>query len=119
MSGACFGYDAKVASPRRGRKEILVGAGLGLVVIGAILAFAVTDHLKDVNLFVVGLILMLAGAAVIANAKRTAERQRVFVERDTPIEPLHPADLDATVMPMTHVVEETELEEVDRLNRRD
>jgi hypothetical protein len=92
-----------------------VGAGLGLVVVGAILAFAVTDHLKDVNLFVVGLILMLAGVAVITNARRTAERKRVIVERDSADDlpqPLHPG------APATHVVEETELEEVDRLNRR-
>jgi uncharacterized membrane protein len=93
-----------------------MGAGLAMIVIGAILAFAVTDHVRDVNLGVVGLILMLAGAAVIANAKRTAERKRVIVERegfdDVP-QPL------ASARPTTHVVEETELEEVDRLNRRD
>jgi putative Mn2+ efflux pump MntP len=92
-----------------------MGAGLVLIVIGAILTFAVTDHVKDVNLAVVGLILMLAGAAVIYNAKRTAERQRVIIERDSlddDIEPLHPG------APITHVVEETELEELDR-HRRD
>src|SRR5689334_8872262 len=116
MSGTESGYDAKVASPRRGRKEILVGAGLGLVVIGAILAFAVTDHLKDVNLFVVGLILMLAGAAVIANARRTAERKRVFVERQSADDP---EVLGAPGMHTTHVVEESLLDEVDRFQHRD
>jgi hypothetical protein len=59
-----------------------MGAGLALVVVGAILAFAVTDHMDNVNLPVVGLILMAAGAAVIANAKRTAVRERRVVERD-------------------------------------
>jgi len=59
-----------------------VGAGLALVVVGAILAFAVTDHMDNVNLPVVGLILMIAGAAVIANARRDAYRERTVVERE-------------------------------------
>jgi len=59
-----------------------VGAGLALVVVGAILAFAVTDHMDNVNLPVVGVILMIAGAAVIANARREAYRERRVVERE-------------------------------------
>ena len=59
-----------------------MGAGIALVVIGAILAFAVTDHLEDVNLPVVGLILMIAGAAVIANARRSSVEEHKIVERD-------------------------------------
>jgi hypothetical protein len=42
-----------------------MGAGLALVVIGALLAFAVDDELRHVNLFVAGLILMAAGGLVI------------------------------------------------------
>ena len=58
-----------------------MGAGLVLVVTGAIFAFAVTDHVDNINLGVVGLILMIAGAAVIANAKRTSVREHTVVER--------------------------------------
>jgi len=58
-----------------------MGAGLVLVVIGAILSFAVTDHVDNVNLGIVGLILMIAGGAVIANAKRTSVSEHTVVER--------------------------------------
>jgi uncharacterized membrane protein len=85
-----------------------MGAGLALVVVGAILAFAVSDHMDNVNLPVVGLILMIAGAAVIANAKRTAVRERTVVERDGD----HPG--------RTHVVEEVvRYNDVDDAHRRD
>ena len=59
-----------------------MGAGITLIVIGAVLAFAVTDHVDNVNLPMVGLILMIAGAAVIANAKRSSVEERRVVERD-------------------------------------
>jgi LPXTG-motif cell wall-anchored protein len=42
-----------------------MGAGLALLVIGALLAFAVDDEMPHVNLFVAGLILMAAGGLVI------------------------------------------------------
>jgi hypothetical protein len=47
-----------------------VRAGITLVVIGAILAFAVRADASVVDLQTVGLIFMLAGAAVIAYARR-------------------------------------------------
>jgi len=94
-----------------------VGPGLFLLVVGAILAFGVTDHLDNVNLGVVGLILMVAGAATIANARRTAVRERIVVERGTA------AGVDgtpgATDAPVTHVVEEVErVNDVDQVHRR-
>jgi hypothetical protein len=59
-----------------------MGAGLSLIVVGAILALAVTDHVKNVNLPMVGLILMLAGVAVIVNGRREAYRERKTVTRE-------------------------------------
>ncbi len=39
-----------------------IGGGIALIVIGAILAFAVQDSVPGVNLYVIGIICMLAGA---------------------------------------------------------
>lgn len=57
-----------------------MGAGLLLVVLGAIIAFAVDDQVPGLNLDVTGLILMVAGALVIAHA-RQRERERDFERR--------------------------------------
>jgi uncharacterized membrane protein len=47
-----------------------VGPGVTLIVVGAILAFAVRTDGEVVDIQTVGLILMLAGAAVIAYTRR-------------------------------------------------
>jgi hypothetical protein len=57
-----------------------VGAGLTLVVLGAILTFAVRADSEVVDLQVVGLILMLAGVAVMVHAKRTIVQESVVTE---------------------------------------
>ena len=57
-----------------------MGPGLLLLVLGALLAFAVKDDMPGVDLGVAGLILMVAGAAVIAHARGTARTERI-VER--------------------------------------
>ncbi|MGH3372419.1 MAG: DUF6458 family protein [Nocardioidaceae bacterium] len=54
-----------------------MGPGITLVVLGAIMAFAVRAEASAVDVQTVGLILMLAGAAVIVHAHRTKERQEV------------------------------------------
>ena len=54
------------------------------MVIGAILAFAVDDGLPGVNLTMVGLILMVAGAAVIAYKRRGSQRERVVTRVEEP-----------------------------------
>jgi hypothetical protein len=74
-----------------------MGSGLFLVVLGALLTFAVKDEMPNVNLGVAGLILMLAGAAVIAHARATAQKERVVTRREESGDPGIP----------THVVEET------------
>ena len=60
-----------------------MGGGMFLLVVGAILAFAVDDDLPGIDLNVTGLILMLAGAAAIAWARRGSERERVVTTTDT------------------------------------
>ena len=47
-----------------------MGQGLTLVIVGAVFAFAVRLESKVIDLQVVGLILMLAGAAVMAWSRR-------------------------------------------------
>jgi membrane-bound ClpP family serine protease len=64
-----------------------MGAGILLAVVGAILTFAVDNDLPGVNLRIVGVILMVAGAAVIAHSRRTTRRERVITRvDDTPDE---------------------------------
>lgn len=54
-----------------------MGAGVTLAVVGAILTFAVRANTPNINLPVVGIILMIAGAGIIAHAKR-AKRERII-----------------------------------------
>lgn len=60
-----------------------MGGGLFLMVIGAIVAFALNDNVPGLNLTVTGIILMLAGAVVIVHARqreheRDVERRRAL-----------------------------------------
>lgn len=54
-----------------------MGPGITLVVLGAILAFAVRTDAPAVDIQTVGLILMVAGAAVIAYARRERRAERL------------------------------------------
>ena len=71
-----------------------IGGGITLLVIGAILSFAVRDNISGVNLTVIGYILMAAGVlaiilSMIFNAQRTNTTHREVIERhDNP--PLPP-----------------------------
>jgi len=67
-----------------------MGAGVLMAVFGAILTFAVRVDAPGVDLQVVGLILMVAGGAVIAYARRTTEREHVVTEVETPSDPAAP-----------------------------
>ncbi len=60
-----------------------MGPGITLIVLGAILAFAVRTDASVVDLQTVGLIFMLAGAAIIAYYRRENRRKEVVthVER--------------------------------------
>jgi putative Mn2+ efflux pump MntP len=59
-----------------------MGTGLFVFVLGALLAFAVEDHVPDVNLAVAGLILMLAGAVIIWHARITEQSERTVTRRE-------------------------------------
>jgi hypothetical protein len=61
----------------RRQEGLDVGAGLTLVVLGAIFTFAVRTDSEVVDLQVVGVILMLAGVAVMLHAKRTTVQESV------------------------------------------
>lgn len=54
-----------------------MGSGITLVVVGAILAFGIRAEPRYLDLDVVGLVLIVAGAALIAHARRGTVRERV------------------------------------------
>jgi uncharacterized membrane protein YhhN len=74
-----------------------VGAGLFVVVLGALLAFAIDDHMDNVRLPVAGIILMIAGALIMWHAHRTAQSEKVVTVTDSFSDPSIP----------THTHEET------------
>ncbi len=69
-----------------------VGGSIFLIAVGAILRYAVTDSISGVNLATIGLILMIAGIVglliglfMYANASRAGYRERYpdrYVDRD-------------------------------------
>lgn len=93
-----------------------MGGGMFLMVVGAILAFAVDDDLPGIDLHVTGLILMLAGAAAIAWARRGSERERVVTTTDTggldgravadPLADVPEPTVSPSAAPAQHVVHE-------------
>ena len=63
-----------------------IGGGIFLIVVGAILAFAVSDVLEGVDLTMIGYICMAAGVltliiALVVNAQRTNTSHREVIER--------------------------------------
>lgn len=63
-----------------------IGTGIGLLVIGAILSFGISDRLEGVDLTVIGYICMGAGAlalilALVLNTQRANTTHREVVER--------------------------------------
>ncbi|MDD9207591.1 DUF6458 family protein [Georgenia sp. 10Sc9-8] len=64
-----------------------IGGGIFLIVVGAILAFAVSDMVSGVDLTMVGYICMAAGAitivlALVMNAQRRKTSHTEYVERE-------------------------------------
>ena len=93
-----------------------IGAGIGLIAFGAIIAFAVHDTSRSLNLTALGIIIMLAGSAGIWISYRLAnprKRDELTVMdpsvekqyRTTP--PQHVADHPIDVTP-AHLREERE-----------
>ena len=64
-----------------------IGVGIGLLVVGAILSFAVRDNVPGVNLSVVGYICMGAGVlaivlSLVLNTQATRTKHTVVEHRD-------------------------------------
>lgn len=53
-----------------------IGSSLALIAIGAILAFAVTDRINDIDLTMVGYILLAVGALGVVVTLATATNNR-------------------------------------------
>jgi len=72
--------------------------GVFLLVLGAILTFAIDDDVPGIRLWVTGIIFMIAGVALILNARRTAERVRTETEKvvEDPDDPAHPQVIERT-----------------------
>ena len=73
-----------------------IGGGIALLVVGAVLAFAVTDQISGVDLTVLGYICMAGGAlaiilSLVLQQRRNNTSHRTVVERhdydDTPPPP--------------------------------
>jgi branched-subunit amino acid ABC-type transport system permease component len=75
-----------------------MGTGIFLVALGAFLTWAVVDHVRNLNLDVAGWIIMLAGVAVMVNAKigdKTEKTVTLHEESGDPDAPSH--DVEETV----------------------
>lgn len=64
-----------------------MGPGVFLAVLGAILALAVRTNLPGIDLHVVGLILVVAGIAIIAHARQGTRHERVMTRVEKPADP--------------------------------
>ncbi|HET6653404.1 MAG TPA: DUF6458 family protein [Nocardioides sp.] len=67
-----------------------MGPGVALVVVGAIFTFAIRKELPGIDIQVVGLILMIAGAAVIAHARHGRVREERVKRVEAPKDPHGP-----------------------------
>ena len=81
-----------------------MGAGVFLAVLGAILTFAVQVDAPGINLTVVGVILMVAGAAIIAYARRGSRHERVITRVEQPSDP------DAPTHTVKHVIRDVDVD---------
>ena len=61
-----------------------MGVGVLLAVIGAILTFAVRANTSVINLPVVGIILMVAGGALIWHGSKGHRRKRIITREEGP-----------------------------------
>jgi hypothetical protein len=67
-----------------------VGAGVFLMILGAILMFAVRGDTRVVDIQTVGLILAVAGAVIVWQARRGATRERQVTVVDDLSDPAKP-----------------------------
>jgi hypothetical protein len=62
-----------------------VAAGITLMIVGAVLAFAVRRETPGVDVQTVGVILLVAGALVVAHARRGSRRERTVTRVEDPL----------------------------------
>jgi uncharacterized membrane protein HdeD (DUF308 family) len=74
-----------------------VGPGVALLIIGAILAFAVRKEMPAIDIQTVGVILMIGGIALIVHARIGDRREHEVTRVEEPDDPTQP----------THTVRET------------
>ena len=67
-----------------------MGPGIFLLVLGAVLAFAVREDTPLLDVQITGAIFMLAGAALVYLSSRSRTKQRTVVTRDDLSSPEHP-----------------------------
>lgn len=67
-----------------------MGPGVALLIIGAILAFAVRKETPAIDVQTVGVILMLGGAAVIVHARRGGRHEHEVTRVEDSEDPDHP-----------------------------
>lgn len=63
-----------------------MGAGITLMVVGAILAFAVRRETPAVDIQTVGAIFLVAGAFVLAHARHGSRRERTVTRVEDPLD---------------------------------
>ena len=66
-----------------------MGAGMTLMIVGAVLAFAVRRETPGIDVQTVGVIFLLAGALVIAHARRGSVRERTVTRVEDPLAAEH------------------------------
>jgi len=82
-----------------------IGGSLFLIAVGAILKWAVTDHVNNVDLAAVGVILMIVGLAglIISLALMMSRRRTDIIHHSNPrfVEPVVPAESRTTYVEPT------------------
>ena len=66
-----------------------MGAGITLMIVGAVLAFAVRRETPGVDVQTVGVIFLVAGALVLAHARRGSFRERTVTRVEDPLAAEH------------------------------
>ena len=67
-----------------------MGPGICLMVVGAMLTFAIEDHVPGLDLKAAGVILMLAGAALLARAFQNEISERSVTRTESSTDPGSP-----------------------------
>jgi putative Mn2+ efflux pump MntP len=67
-----------------------MGPGICLMVVGAMLTFAIEDHVPGLDLKAAGVILMLAGAAMLARAFQHEVTERSVIRSEESSDPDSP-----------------------------